>query len=194
MAEYKKDIKKKDITPAVTDPTKVKVREKSLGRKFADTFLSDDLENVKEYAVRDVIIPAIKNTIVNIVQDGIEMLFFGSTKRSRDNRYGSVGYTSYTGYYNRPKDRPDRRSEPPRKKSYNEIILESRGDAEKVLGDMFDILADYGAVSCADLYELVSISADFTDHNFGWVDLSGSSVKRIREGYLLVLPRPVNIE
>lgn len=182
------DIKKeKNITPVVDDKSHVKLRKKTLGRKFADTFLSDDLESVKKYAVYDVIIPAIKDTIVNIVKDGIEMLFYGSPKDSGYGKYGNVTYVSYNEVSNIAKKKTYKQEDVP---SYDEIVLDSRGTAEKVIEKMKGLLVKYGTVSVGDLMELVQLESSFTDWKYGWTDLRGAGVKRVRGGYLIVLPRP----
>jgi len=37
---------------------------------------------------------------------------------------------------------------------------------------------------------LVGLAATHTDNKWGWTDLSGAGVSRIRGGYLLDLPEP----
>jgi hypothetical protein len=48
----------------------------------------------------------------------------------------------------------------------------------------------YESASVADLYELVGLSSVHTDNRWGWTDLTGAGVSRIRGGYLLDLPEP----
>ena len=45
-----------------------------------------------------------------------------------------------------------------------------------------------------DLYDLVGMTGDFTDNKWGWDNLSRASTTRVRDGYILVLPRPVVID
>ena len=73
---------------------------------------------------------------------------------------------------------------------FNEIILGTRVEAEEVIDRLFDLLSKYDNASVADLYELVGITANFTDEKWGWTDLRGASVAKVRNGYLLDLPRP----
>ena len=44
-------------------------------------------------------------------------------------------------------------------------------------------------VSVADLYDLVGISGNYTDNKYGWTNLRNSDVQRVRDGYLLKLPK-----
>ena len=41
-----------------------------------------------------------------------------------------------------------------------------------------------------DLYEMVGIRAAHTDEKYGWVDIRDARVDRVRDGYVLDLPRP----
>ena len=64
MEEYKPNShkskkEKKKVEKVVTG--KVIAKNRSLGQKFSDTFLSEDISNVKNYAVNELIIPGLKN-------------------------------------------------------------------------------------------------------------------------------------
>ena len=53
----------------------------------------------------------------------------------------------------------------------------------------------YKVISVAELYDLASITThNYTCNNYGWVDLRGSSVVRVRDGYILKLPRALAID
>ena len=39
-----------------------------------------------------------------------------------------------------------------------------------------------------------SVTVNFTDNKYGWKDLSSASVSRVRDGYLLNLPRTVLLD
>lgn len=165
----------------------VKTREKSLSRKFSDTFLGDDIESVKGYIIFDVIIPAIKDTISNVVSNGIEMLLFGETRGSGRKRNES--YTSYSNYYKKDNKRERTRSVSS-VHNFRDIILETRGEAEDVLSNLVDIAYEYGSASVADLYDLVGVTGSFTDNRYGWSNLASARVNRARGGgYIIDLPR-----
>lgn len=189
--KYSTEKKDKGIKPVVSDSSHIKTRDKSFAKKFAETFLSDDIENVKEYTIKDVIVPAIKETIASVVIGGIEMLLFGST---RSNQKKSNGYVSYSNFYNNNQRRSSDRDSRNKTVDYKEIILESRAEAEDVLSALVDLTIDYGSASIADLYELVGVIGNFTDNKYGWTDLSRASVKRVREGYLVVLPKAILLD
>ena len=77
---------------------------------------------------------------------------------------------------------------------YDEIVLESRGEAEEVLERMDDLLDNYGIVSVAAFYDLVGITGNYTDNKYGWTSLRNASVQRLRDGYLLKLPKALPLD
>lgn len=166
----------------------VKTKKKSKANKFADVFISEDISNVKDYILYDVLLPAAKKTISEIVSNGIDMILYGETK-SRKTKGSKV---SYSKYYD---DRDDYDRKPSSRRSrvlgydYEDIILEDRREAEEVLNRMEDLIDSYGVVSVADLYDLVGISGNYTDNKYGWMNLRNAGIERTRDGYLLVLPK-----
>lgn len=172
-----------------------KVREKSKVRKFADVFISEDASNVKDYVFKDVFVPALKKLVSDIVKDGVEMILYGGVRRGGKNSVGGykADYVSYNRYSDR---RDDRYQEPSRRTAYdyNDIVLESRGEAEAVLTRMDELLDMYGVVSIADLYDLVDKPHNYTDCKYGWMNLRTAEAVRVRDGYLLKLPRALPID
>jgi hypothetical protein len=76
------------------------------------------------------------------------------------------------------------------KHDFDEIVLDQRAEAEEVIDRLYDVVSRYEQATVADLYDLVGLSSTHTDHKWGWTDLRGSGVSRIRDGYLLDLPDP----
>lgn len=170
-------------------------KKKNVGRKFKDSFISEDIGNVKSYVILDVLIPAAKKAISDIITNGIDMLLYGETRhRSEGKRSNVVDYVSYNRYSDRRDDDRFSRSRSIGY-SYDDIVLESRAEAEAVLNSMVDLIDTYDVVSVADLYDLVGVSGNFTDNRYGWTNLSSASVERLRSGgYILRLPRATTIK
>lgn len=171
----------------------VKTKKKNDIQKFADVFISEDMNSVKSYILMDVLVPAVKKAISDIVTNGIDMLLYGETGKSRKNSTASkVSYRSY--YDDRDNYRRCTSSRTRSGYSYDDIILDNRGEAEKVLSQMDELVVAYGIVSVADLYDLVGITGDYTDNKYGWTDIRSAQVVHVRDGYLLKLPRalPLN--
>lgn len=184
----------KKVEKVITGSARTK--KKSGARKFSDAFLSEDASSVKSYIFMDVLLPAAKKLISDVVTGGIDMLLYGETG-GRKKRTGASTVSYSSAYRDRYDDRRrERRAYSSREGfNYDEVVFENRGDAEAVLDTMFDIVAQYGEVSIADLYE----AAEITNHNFtttkyGWTDLRGSDVIRVRGEYLLKLPRAIPLD
>lgn len=172
-------------------------RKKTLGKKVAETFIGDDSKNVAQYILYDVLIPAAKETLSSMVSGGIEMLLFGETRGRNTRRDKNKSYVSYTSYYkNEDRDRRDRDRDRGNRARHNfdDIILDSRGEAEDVLTALVELVGVYGEASVADLYELAGIQSNFTDNKYGWTNLSDAYVERVRDGYLIRLPRTVLLD
>lgn len=171
-----------------------KPKKKGEMQKFADVFISEDVGNVKSYILMDVLVPAIKKAISDIVTNGIDMILYGETGRTRKASSGTK--VSYGKYYDREPDRRRDRSISSRGGyDYDDIVFETRGDAEKVLDSMNDIISQYGVVSVLDLYDLADVSTDnYAANKYGWTDISGCKAIRVGDGYILKLPRalPLN--
>lgn len=179
---------------------KVVERKKPLGRKIAETFAGDDAQSVGSYILFEVIVPTVKSMISDAVSQGVERLLFGGgTQRNPSSRGSSGGrYTSYNKMYRsseRDRDSPRQISNKARAShNFTEVVLDSRGEAEMIIDNLIELINDYDVATVADLYDLVDIAGEFTDEKWGWTDLRGASVRRVREGYLLDLPRAVLLD
>ena len=54
---------------------------------------------------------------------------------------------------------------------------------------MDELIDTYGQVSVADLYDLVGKSCNYTDNNYGWTNLRNAEPVRVRDGYMLKMPK-----
>jgi len=200
--ERKSDqVERKVIDKVIQGP--VVQRKKSLGRKIAETFSGDSAQEVGNYVLFDVIIPAIKNLIVESGKEALERAFFGGARpRMGSGRPQRGQRQSYQAYY--PQNAPDfeDRGRPQRSLSqkarathdFDEIVLATRGEAEAVLDGLGMILEEYSVVTVTDLYDLLGLTGSYTDDKWGWYDLRGSNISRISGGYLLDLPKTSVVE
>ena len=200
--EYKSNShrSKEGKTEALTDRKKVekvvhgrvRTKPKSGISKITDIFISEDAANVKSYIVMDVLVPAVKKAISDIVRDGIDMILYGESRGRKSS--SALGYVSYRDY-SRSDDR-DRFRDSRSRSSYahDDIVLDSRGEAEEVLTRMDELIDTYGNVSVADLYDLVGKSSEYTDNKYGWTNIRNAEPIRVRDGYMLKLPKvlPIN--
>lgn len=173
----------KVVTGAVT------TRKKNGIRKLADVFVTEDIHNVKNYIVIDVLIPAIRDAIEDIVTKGIRMVLRGeASARSGHTRADSVSYRKY--YDEKRGASAPSSSEPRTLHSYKDLVVETRGEAEEVLAKMNELIQEYGSASVLDLYDLCGeTGSSHTDQNYGWFDLRNARAVRIRDGYVFDLPK-----
>lgn len=179
----------KKITAVVSGGAKT--RKKSEAKKLANTFISEDAGNVKNYILGDVLIPAIKKALCDIVTDGIEIILYGNTDHSRS----AFNHSKTSTYrYDRPGERRDYTASARRGFDYDEVIVPSRGEAQRVLNRMSEIIYKYRFVSVFDLYELAGLDAPYTYDKYGWGDISNARVLSVRDGYLIKLPQPIPVD
>ena len=177
-----KEAAEKKVDKVVTG--NVKRKKKSEVSKFKDVFISEDVSNVKSYIFLDVLVPAIKKAVSDIVKDGIDMMLYG------DKRSGSRGSSSYVSYrsYSDNTSRNSRRSV---RASYDfdDVVFDTRGEADEVLSSMDELMDRYGVVSVADMYDLCGMTCNYTDNKYGWKSLARADISRVRDGYIIKLPK-----
>ena len=182
---------RKKVEPVVKGTVK---KKKNNARVLANTFISEDIQKVKSYVLMDVLIPAVKKAISDIVTNGIEMILYGET---RDRRNSSSAHTvSYRSYYEDRDRRDDRRSESRIRAgySYDDLVFDNRMEAEDVLNRMEEIIDQYKIVSVADMYDLANVSCCHTDYNYGWSDIRSAEVISVRDGYIIKMPKALPIK
>lgn len=185
----------KRVQKVARGPVKTKKNEV---RKIADIFISEDVSNVKNYIFMDVLVPAIKKAIYDIVTNGIDMFLYGGTGKAKSSSGGAK--VSYRNFYDQKNTNSGYRGsesvKPQNAFNYEDLVFSNRGDAELVKQQMKDIIARYGVVTIADMYEMAdpNLTAPYTSHKYGWMDVSGAEAMRVRDGYILKLPRAVPID
>lgn len=174
-------------------------RKKPMHKRFVEKFFGDTVGGVLGYLAIDILVPAAKDTIVELFSSGVERLFYGDMRppSRRGGRFGGpVGHTAYnragaTSPYHQSREELRNLSRRGRSShDFDEIILATRVEAEEVIDRLFDLVSQYNSATVADLYELVGVTPGYTDNKWGWTDIRGAGVTRIKGGYLLDLPRP----
>lgn len=186
----------KRVTKVAKGPVKTKKNEI---RKFTDIFISEDIGSVKNYIFMDVLVPAIKKAVYDIVTNGIDMFLYGGSGKGKTSSGGAK--VSYRQYYDQKNTGSSgyRGSENTRVANgfdYEDLVFSNRGDAEMVKQQMKDVISRYGVVTIADMYEMAdpNLTAPYTSHKYGWMDVSMAEAIRVRDGYILKLPRAVPID
>lgn len=123
---------------------------------------------------------ATKTTLIVVSEEIQKVLDDHLNDRKKKNPH--FHYVSYMDYKKQQRDFS-------RGNRIEEIIFERRGDAEEVLNKMDEIIGNYGYVTVADFYELSGITSSYESAKYGWTDLKTADVHRVRDGYILQLPR-----
>ena len=196
IINYDKDLPSNSKTEKIEKPAEVEPKKKiisgkatikkkaSLLKKFRDTFIAEDISNVKRYVFDDVLIPGIKNLFV----DTISMFILGDSYRGRSSvGLGRRDRTSYSVRLDSDRRTTLRYTSAGGK--YRDVVYETREDAEDVLDDLLMLIDKYGKTTVSDLYSASGITPDFTDEKFGWVDLKRATIRRVPDGYILDMPK-----
>lgn len=184
------EISKREKLDPVIKKDSVVSTKKPFGQKLKDTFIGEDIQDIKRYILVDVIIPGVKRTILS----AIRMMFFGEPEDDHYYERNSSRHTDYAGRYKgrsysssslsyKSRDR-ERRYED-EKVDYRNIILRNREDAEDVVDEMKTRIRKYGSCSVADLFDLINVAGKYTDNNWGWRDERDIGIRRVNSGFLL---------
>lgn len=176
--------------------TNARVQKQGLVKRLAKSIIEDSIETAKERAIEDIIVPGFKALIFDTITEMFDVMLFGGGgerpfRSSADRRISSRRQekTSYSDYYDkgsRRGSRGDRREvfyEP------DEIIVDTRTEARNALDELDYTIRKYGQASVADFYDIVGVTGDWTDNQYGWTNLRGASIKPVRNGFMIVLPR-----
>jgi hypothetical protein len=177
-------------------------KKKSLVQSIAETIAGEDTQNVTSYILYEVLIPAAKNTIQEMITSGIEMFLYGEKRdagrsRGRDRDRTIVSYGSYYKSRDRDEDRRDRRRMGSHNDRFglNDIYFDNHSDAEEVLDELCNRLEKYDAVTVADYFDLANIEgATWAHEKYGWESLKKAYNTHTRHGWAIVLPEPIELE
>jgi hypothetical protein len=193
--KYRESIKKEEPVEKKVEKVisgSAKSKKKSEFEKMAKLFVAEDLNNLKSYILMGVLVPTIKKSILEILNSSVNALFGNVNQKGSP----TISKISYKDYFER--ENPQRYMAPLEKVNdgynYDEIYIESRGDAELVLETLNDTISQYGVVSVADYYDLVGIKTDnYTNNNYGWTNIAAARIIQTRDGYLIKLPKSLPI-
>lgn len=183
-----KEERREQIKPVV----KAAVRRRKNGgfRKIANVLLAENVEDAKNQLISDVIIPAIRQAIHDVFDKGSDLLFCGFESKRNKTKASKV---SYRDYYDDEKKNTEQYKRFSPMLEYNDVIFDSRSEAEEVLFKMDELIEVYGSASVADYYEFVGITGDYSANNYGWMDIRSAHIDRVRDngkyGYTIVFPR-----
>lgn len=194
---HAREVKNTDETPKVEKVLvkgKVTRRKQTLGARFKKSFLGGEAQDVGNHIVFELLIPALKELALQMVNEGLQKALWQGRERPSSSRIG-IGRPrqDYGGYSRSRLDDRDRRDVGRRTRehhTFDDIILDSRDEANDILDAMDDKIEKYRSVSVADMYSYLGVTPDFTDERYGWTKDTFRTAKVVstRAGFLLDLP------
>lgn len=168
-------------------------KPKSPGRKFKDIFFGGDAKQVGRFVAADVLLPAMRNLLVEMITKGTERMIYGERMSPRrDPRINYGAQYSINPVRSNPFDPRSAQSSVPRgrinRHEINDIVVGTREEAELVVERLNDVLDTYDVVSLADLYDMLGLATSHIDNKWGWTVIRSIPIRQIRQGYLLELP------
>lgn len=190
---------KKALVSSSTEPLKPSL----MTRLVKGLIGPNGVRAIFRYLGREVIVPAIKDTVVNSITTGVNMAAYGEDRGRYNNSpgwnnpmrssgvQGSRTYTNYSSAYHptsviepQPVNNPGR---------VKEIYLFTHNDAKVVLDSLNSDIMNYGYARLADYYDYAGQpSTNYTDNSYGWRNLNSVRIIPVRGKYTLALP-PVEV-
>lgn len=186
----------------MVDASEYKKKENAV-TKLIDMFLPEDSYDLKDYIINGIVVPMIKDGLEDI---GHTLIRGSGRKKSSSRRRYRRDYDddddirpAYRKYYDdrrRERDYDEDRYYKPERTDFKNVRFKSRGDAERILTKMEDIIYQNRYVSLLDFYEITGQSTKSTDDNYGWTNLDRAKVERLRSdnGYMIRFPSPMPLD
>lgn len=196
-------------SPKADEPKKVEQvtsvaavrRKRPLGTRVRELLIAGSARAAGQYVMDSVVVPTLKELLFESFESAARSMIFGDVgRRSRGpsappSTHPAFGRVDYGAQSRSPVTRPPAPPAVSRSSrsrfDFGEIVLSHRTEAEDVIERLFDLTERYGEATVVDLYSLVGLKPEHTDVKWGWTDMRGSKVGRLRDGgYVLQLPSP----
>ena len=182
------------------------VKKKNTFSRLADHVLGPGYGvRVREYVVREIIAPNLRDVIYNSIMASLGMAVykenFQPERRSTTSSWKSPSSRTtgrqterYDQYSRTPSRTRTRRSAP--SEAYVDVVehvfpsMQEAKDAVRRMEREIDI---FGYVTISDYYQIVEVKADYTDETYGWTDLSGVVYQSLSGGGVIIEFPPTDL-
>lgn len=154
------------------------------------------------FSIKELIVQIIQNTIAPALQDMgynafdqvSRTLFHQGVNRNNSSNRNSNGTYNYSKAWNNAQQ--GNAVFVGDKFSIDNIVFQTRGDAESTLRGLQNILNSDGVVRVSALYEMIGQSnVSYTCNSYGWTNLNGVRVMRtVNGGWIIQLPDPMPLK
>lgn len=192
--------------PKQQDRTPVDIPKSKGWKRIREVFIAEDLGTVKGKVFEGVVVPSIKDFIVNIVTNTVTMIFYGerfvNTKSITSSFLGGNNKRlSYSSYWasSLNGDSMTKKLAPEMITSYTEPVFDSIDEAKACLSDLVEMLDNYPQVTVSDLYSNEHVDSNVYKNesvynHWGWKNLGNAFPRAVPNGWILGLPRPKYLE
>jgi hypothetical protein len=190
------EVEREPVEKIVTG--KVRTRKQPWYKRATGAFIAEDAQSLGDYLLVEVIVPAIKNLVFDVVTGGTSRTLYGGGRRRSGIGGGLVGRERgeerYRTRYDRMGEARDVRPartitrEARARHDFDDVYLDDRAEAVAVIEMLMARVEKFGAASVGDMYEALGVTGSFADLRHGWYDLTSADVRQERGGWKLVLP------
>lgn len=166
------------------------VRKKNgLGARMKEAFIADSMDMVSDYVMKEVVLPRIRQGIVDTLTTAVERMFLGGPSSPSENRGRSV----YRREGRRSRYRTDRGpvQQPAMAAvagSRYHFVLKSHAEVVRVVDTMSELCSIDGYVRAGDYMELIGQPHTPQDWQWGWTSMAGVKIRQTREGWVIDFP------
>lgn len=163
-------------------------------KRVATSMIAEDAGSVREYLIDDVVGPALRNLVRDMVVGSVDRTLFGQARTRRNVVGGGPVSSIRNKYHDVPTERPRVLSRESRARhDFDDIVLDSRSEALEVIEFLVQRIEKYNVATVSDLYDALGVTGDFAAQRWGWTDLRDAYIRQTRAGFLLDLPRPESL-
>ncbi len=179
-------------------PSAIEVKRPAT-RRFLDYLFAESPRALGAKVGRDVVVPRVKAGFEEAFNSFLSGMLWGGGGRPLSNMVQGATLRAPMGmqYHNitslNPQTQAAQANVSRSAGNYKDLVVPTQDYAEILLANLIDLHNQYRVVTVADLYEMVGKSAQISDNSYGWVSLDGARISKVRDGYLLELPRPAII-
>ena len=179
----------------------VVIKKRGFLDQLLEAFIPEGSTNISDFIISELIMPTFKKSMSDIVNhaanaardvivDGMEILLYGEARNRSKSITPRVSYNRYCTREASPFS-----TEYTKKARFNDgfylddVVVQTRGEAESVITTMEELISVYGSVSISDFYDMLDMTCPYTNFSYGWTNLRNVSIVRVSEGYLIKLPK-----
>lgn len=177
-----KNEKKKKISGPVT------IKKQTFKDKLKSSFVKEDLKVVKDHIIYEMIIPKVKQLVVDTLIGCVYSVFFGVN--SSDYPTGGTSRTKYNTISNSQQRQSYNLTNSAKGFDIGDVVLANYDDAMLIINELKSRIETYGQATVGDLYSMMDLVPEFTYYKYGWTDLREAGCVPVYNGYKLRLPTP----